>query len=210
VKFNIKKMNTREKFSVALLCLGLILALLPLSGSRSFTVKPQKLLSEVLDGDTYLTADQVARFVVSEDSSVQIIDLRTPEEFRSVNIPGSVNIPYSSILDSDPGSILNNGKSRNIFYSNGDFDSNSALAIARGLNLKNTYVMKGGLNEWFNTVMNSNFSGDRISARENALFETRTRAKKMFTELNSMPDSLKLKFIQSKHMAAKKLDGGCE
>ena len=200
----------REKISVGLLCLGLILALLPISGSKSFTVKPQTLLSEVLDDNTYLTVDQVARFVISEDSSVQIIDLRTPEEFRAVNIPGSINVPYSKLLDNDPGIILNNGKTRNIFYSNGDFESNYALSIARGLNLKNTYMMKGGLNEWFNTVMNSNFTGEKISARENALFETRTRAKKMFDEMNSLPDSLKLKFIQSKHFAAKKLDGGCE
>jgi rhodanese-related sulfurtransferase len=203
-------MNTREKFSAGLLCLGLILALLPLSGSRSFIVKPQKLLSEALDADTYLSVDQVAKFVVSEDSSVQIIDLRTPEEFRAVNIPGSINIPYGKLLDNDPAGILNNGKSKNIFYSNGDFDSNYTLAIARGLNLKNTYVMKGGLNEWFNTVMNSSFTGEKISARENSLFETRTLAKKMFTSMNSLPDSLKLKFIQSKHAAAKKLDGGCE
>ena len=203
-------MNTREKFSVGLVCLGLILALLPLSGSRSFTVKPQKLLSEVLDNNICLTVDQVARFVVSEDSSVQIIDLRTPEEFRTVNIPGSINIPYTKLLDNDPGAFLNNGKARNIFYSNGDLESNYAIAIARGLNQKNTFVMKGGLNEWFNVVMNSKFTGEKISARENALYETRTRAKKMFTEMNSLPDSLKLKFIMSKHLAAKKLDGGCE
>jgi len=203
-------MNTRGKFSVGLLCLGIILALLPLSGSRSFTVRPQKLLSEVLDNSTYLTVDQVAGFIVSEDSSVQVIDLRTPDEYRMANIPGSINIPYDKLLEIDPGSILNNGKTRNIFYSDGDFNSNYALAIARGLNIRNTYVMKGGMNEWFNTVMNSSFTGERISARENALFETRTRAKKMFTEMNSMPDSLKLKFIESKHIAAKKLDGGCE
>jgi len=203
-------MNTRVRFSVGLLGLGLILALLPLSGSRSFTVKPEKLLSEVLDNSIYFTVDQVAKFIVSEDSSVQIIDLRTPGEFRTVNIPGSINVPYSKLLDNDPGSFLNNGKARNIFYSNGDFDSNYAIAIARGLNFDNTYVMKGGLNEWFNTVMNSNFTGERISARENALFETRTRAKRMFNEMNSMPDSLKIKFIQSKHLAIKKLDGGCE
>jgi rhodanese-related sulfurtransferase len=198
------------KFSVGLLGLGLILALLPLSGSRSFTVNPKKLLSEVLDNSTYFTVDQVAKFMVYEDSSVQIIDLRTPEEFRTLNIPGSINVPYSKLLDNDPGSFLNNGKARNIFYSNGDFDSNFAIAIERGLNFNNTYVMKGGLNEWFNTVMNSNFTGGRISARENALFETRTRARKMFNEMNSMPDSLKMKFIRSKHIAAKKLDGGCE
>jgi rhodanese-related sulfurtransferase len=203
-------MNTRVKFSVGLLGLGLILALLPLSGSRSFTVNPKKLLSEVLDNSTYFTVDQVAKFMVYEDSSVQIIDLRTPEEFRTLNIPGSINVPYSKLLDNDPGSFLNNGKARNIFYSNGDFDSNFAIAIERGLNFNNTYVMKGGLNEWFNTVMNSNFTGERISARENALFETRTRARKMFNEMNSMPDSLKMKFIRSKHIAAKKLDGGCE
>jgi rhodanese-related sulfurtransferase len=203
-------MNTRVRFSVGLLGLGLILALLPLSGSRSFTVKPEKLLSEVLDNSIYFTVDQVAKFIVSEDSSVQIIDLRTPGEFRTVNIPGSINVPYSKLLDNDPGSFLNNGKAINIFYSNGDFDSNYAIAIARGLNFDNTYVMKVGLNEWFNTVMNSNFTGERISARENALFETRTRAKRMFNEMNSMPDSLKIKFIQSKHLAIKKLDGGCE
>jgi rhodanese-related sulfurtransferase len=203
-------MNVREKFSVGLLCLGLILALLPLSGSRTFTVKPQKLLTEVLDEKTFLTADQVARYVADEDSSVQIIDLRTPEEFSRMNIPGSVNIPYSKFFENDPGRILNNGKSKNIFYSNGDFDSNYALTIARGLNINNTFVMKGGLNEWFNTIMNSSFHGERISARENAVYEARTRAKKMFTDMNSLPDSLKLKFIQSKHLAAKKLDGGCE
>jgi rhodanese-related sulfurtransferase len=203
-------MNPREKFSVCLLSIGLIVALLPLSGSRSFNVKPQKLLSEVLDNGNYFTVDQVARFVVSEDSSVQIIDLRSPEEFRAENIPGSVNIPYDKMLDSDQGNILNNGKTRNIFYSNGDFDANYALAIARGLKYNNAYVMKGGLNEWFHTVMNSSFSGERISARENALFETRTRAKKLFAEMNSLPDSLKMKYINSKHLAAKKLDGGCE
>jgi rhodanese-related sulfurtransferase len=203
-------MNTREKFSVGLLCLGLILAVLPLTGNRSFIAGPRILLTEVLDNATYITVDQVARFVVSEDSSVQIFDLRTPEEFRTANIPGSVNMPYAKLLDKDPAGFLNNGKTRNIFYSNGDFESNYALAIARGLNLKNTFVMKGGLNEWYNTVMNSSFSGEKISARENALFETRNLAKKLFTEVNSLPDSLKMKFIQSKHLAAKKLDGGCE
>ena len=203
-------MNPREKISIVLLSMGVILALLPLSGSRSLTVKPQKLLTEVLDEDTWITVDQVAKFIVSEDSSVVLIDLRKPAEFRKLNIPGSVNIPYDKLLETDPAGYLRNGSVKNIFYSNGDLESNYALAITRGLNLKNTYVMKGGLNEWFATVMNNTFTGERISARENALFETRTRAKKMFTEINSLPESEKLKFFESKHLEAKKLDGGCE
>ena len=203
-------MNTRQKFSIALLSLGLILALLPLSGSKSFIVKPKNLLSEVLDNSTYMSVDQVAKIIVTEDSSVQFIDLRSPEEFRKANLPGSVNIPYDKLLENEQISLLANGKSKNIFYSNGDFESNYALAISRGLNYRSTYVMRGGLNEWYKTVMNSSFKGEKISARENALFEYRSRAKMMFTEMNSLPDSLKLKFIQSKHLAIKKLDGGCE
>jgi rhodanese-related sulfurtransferase len=203
-------MNTRQKFSAVLLIVGFILVLLPLSGSRSFIVKPQKLLGEILDRNTWFTVDQVARFVVSEDSTVQIIDLRNPDEYRSVNIPGSVNLPYSRFIKIDPSTVLNSAKDKIVFYSNGDLESNFALAVARGLKLKNTYVMKGGLNEWFNTVMNSTFTGEKISARENALFETRTRARKIFSEMNSMPDSLKMKYFESAHLAAKKLDGGCE
>ena len=203
-------MNTREKFSVGLLCLGCILALLPLSANRSFIAGPDKLLTEVLDEKTYFTVDQVARFVVSEDSVIQIIDLRSPEEFSSFNIPGSLNIPYTELLNNKYIGYLNNENIKKILYSNGDYNSNYALVIAKGLNYKNIYVMKGGLNEWFITIMNSQFTGERISARENALFETRTRASKLFTEINSLPDSLKHKFIEAKLIAAKKLDGGCE
>ena len=203
-------MNTRGKFSAGLLCLGLILALLPLSANRSFTTKPQNLLAEVLDENTYLTVDQVARLIVSEDSTIQIIDIRSPEEFLAVNIPGSVNVPYDQFINNDPGWFLSNPDIKTILYSNGDFESNYALVIARGLKYKNIYVMKGGLNEWFNTVMNSRFTGERITARENALFETRTRAGKLFTEINSLPDSLKLKFMEARQIEATKLDGGCE
>lgn len=203
-------MNPREKLSAVLICLGLILALLPLTSNRSFNTSPTKVLEEVLDPELTLTADQVARLVASEDNNIQLIDLRSREEFRAFNIPGSVNVPYNEFLDSDPHRILKNGKSKNILYSNGDLYSNYAVTIARGLRYNNTYALKGGLNEWFTTVMNSSFSGERISARENAIYEARFRSRKMFTEINSLPDSLKQKFIDSKRLAAKKLDGGCE
>jgi hypothetical protein len=58
--------------------------------------------------------------------------------------------------------------------------------------------------------MNSNFTGEKISARENALFETRFRARKIFTDINSLPDSLKTKYFEARQIAATKLDGGCE
>ncbi len=190
--------------------LGLVLALLPQPSDRSVLAKPDLLPAAAIDETTHFTVDQVARFVISEDSTVQLIDLRPEAEFGKSNIPGAINIPLAELLNNDLNKLLNKPGMRTIFYANDDLESDYASALTRGRKFNDTYGMLGGLNEWVTTVMNSSFSGEKISARENALFETRTRARQMFTEINSLPDSLQLKYAESKRLAAKKLDGGCE
>jgi len=199
----------RLKISILLLLLGLILAFLPLSGRYSLRGSPEQLLGEALDPGIFLTPDQVARAVVTDDSTIQVIDLRQPEDFEKASIPGSINIPYAEFLKADLESYLNRGV-RNVFYASDDLEANYALVLAKGLGYTESYVMQGGLDAWNRDIMNSSFNGERISARENALFEIRSRAKKMFTEINSMPDSIKTKYRGSLEIERKKLDGGCE
>jgi rhodanese-related sulfurtransferase len=203
-------METRKKISLLLILLGILLAFLPLTANRSFTVKPVRLLSEVLNEEASFTVDQIAEFIVREDSTIQLIDLRSSEESKKMTMPGAINIPYSEFIRKDPEIYLNNKDIKNIFFSNGDLESSYALVYARGLGYKNSYLMEGGVSEWRKIIIETKFTGDRITARENALFETRKRAGDMFTELNSLPDSLKTRFLESKRFSAKKLDGGCE
>lgn len=203
-------MDTREKITIILLFLGLVLAILPLTGNRSFSGKPEIILSEVLKEEVFFSPDQVARFIVSEDSTVQIIDVRESVDSQKETFPSAVNIPYKEFVSSDPDKYLNNKNIRNVFIADDDLESTLALSFARGLGYENTFTMKGGMKEWKATILETKFTGDRISARENALFETRTRAAELYTGLNSLPDSLKLKFLESKKFSAKKLDGGCE
>jgi rhodanese-related sulfurtransferase len=203
-------MQTRVKLSIILLILGLILALLPLRSTRSFTVSRERLITEVLDNKTYLTVDHVARMIVNEDTAMQIIDLRPPEEYMRFSIPGAVNVPWSELTGNDPSSWLGSGKTKNIFYSNGDLNANYAVVFAAGLGYSNCYAMKGGMNEWIRTILNSRFRGEKISASENAIYEARTRAGRLFVEMNSLPDSLKIKYLNSKKFSPGKLDGGCE
>ncbi|HKK40989.1 MAG TPA: rhodanese-like domain-containing protein [Bacteroidales bacterium] len=202
-------MQTRVKYSIVLVMTGLILALLPLSGYRPFSVAPDKLLSDIIKDTSSFTVDQVAELIVDEDSSVRLIDLRPAEEFRKNSIPGSINIPYSHFLDIDPQNYFLNRKIMNIFYSGDDITANYAWVIAKGFGFNNVSVMKGGLDEWYKTIMNSNFNGERITARQNAIFETRINARKIFTEINNLPDSLKRKYLQLKRVEKQKLDGGC-
>jgi len=203
-------MKIRKEFSLLLVLLSLVLALLPLTANRSFTAKPSGLLAEVLEDEASFTADQVAGFIVREEPDFQLVDLRPAGEFRRQSIPGAVNVPYDEFIKSDPDLWLGNQKIRTIFYSAGDLEADYALVYARGLGYGNSFVMDGGMTEWISTVMDSKFTGERITARENALYEIRRRAGELFTELNSLPDSLKTIYLESMKFSAKKLDGGCE
>jgi rhodanese-related sulfurtransferase len=201
-------MNTRVKISVLLVGLGVLLAFIPGGSGKSFRVKPAELATKVA-AENQFTVDEVARFVNTEDSTVQLIDVRNTAEFRSCNIPGSVNIPLENLTESGWESVLNHENVRTIFYCNDDLLASMAQTIATGMGNDNVFVMKGGLNEWFQTVMFSEFSGEKISARENALFENRFKARAAFNQFNSLPDSLKTKYFDAKRLQKKKLDGGC-
>lgn len=203
-------MDARIKISVLLVGLGILLAFLPSGSSKSFQLSADELLSRSAADESYLVVDQVARYLNSEDSTVQLIDLRSAEQFRECNIPGSINVPFPDLLKPEWEATLNQKKIRTIFYANGDQTATYAWTLTTGLGYENMYVMKGGLNEWFNTVMLSKFSGANITPAENARFETRVNARKAFTQINSLPDSLKNRFFSVKRLKQAKLDGGCE
>ena len=203
-------MNARIKFSILLIGVGIIMAFLPFNTARSFQLKPDELLSKSVYDDIYISVDQVARFINNEDTTFQLIDVRDAEQFKVCNIPGSINIPYNDFSNPKWEIYLNQKGLKNIYYGNGDQTASYAWTISTGLNYGNNFIMKGGLNEWFKTEMLSQFEGENITPRENALFENRFNARKTFTQINSLPDSLKKNYFNAKHLQASKLDGGCE
>ncbi len=202
-------MNARIKISVLLVGVGLILAFLPFNAAKTFKVKPSELLELSAKDNMYFTVDEVARFMNNEDTTIQLIDLRSETEYMESNIPGSINIPFDDLLNPKWEGYLNQNEVRNIYYGNGDETANMAWTIATGLGYNNSFVMKGGLNEWYKLVMLSKFEGERITPRENALFENRYKARKTFTEINSLPDSLKMQYLEARRLEELQLDGGC-
>jgi rhodanese-related sulfurtransferase len=202
-------MSARLTISIVLAGIGLILAFLPFNAAKTFKLKPTELVEISANDDMYFTVDEVARFVNNEDSTIQLIDLRSKSEFMESNIPGSINIPYYDLLNPNWEGYLNQDKVRNVYYSNGDETANMAWTIISGLGYTNSFVMKGGMNEWYKTVMLSEFEGERITPRENALFENRFKARKTFKQINSLPDSLKTQYLEAKRLEESQLDGGC-
>jgi rhodanese-related sulfurtransferase len=203
-------MNARIQLSVLLVILGCFLVFIPQKSTYKFSVKPRELALWASTDTNSVTVDEVARWINNETPDITLIDIRQTEDFNKCNLPGSVNIPLKNLPEAEYLPLLSRRTGRNIFYSNGEEASSAALILTAGWGYKNCYRMKGGINEWYAVIMHASFAGDHITAKENALYANRFDVKRLFTQYNSLPDSLKTKLFASRQLEKAKLDGGCE
>lgn len=202
--------SIRFQVSAILVLLAGLIILLP-DARRSYgELNVPGMLEVMNESGQFLTVDQVARMVVYEDTSILLVDVRDPEAYRAVHMPGAINIPVSDILNPDWSGYLNDPVVRPVFYSNGNTMAGEAWMLCTQKGYPGSLIMKGGMNEWYREVMESTFEGERISAADNATFEVRYSARKFFNRMNSMPDSLKTAFLEVKRKKEDDLVGGCE
>lgn len=203
-------MNTRIRLSVFLIIVGIFLAFIPKNQKPSFKIRPGELVQWAGSDNPFFTPDQVAALINREDTTILLIDVRDKTAFDHCRLPGAVHIPLNRITEKNYEAWLSQKKMHRIFYSDGDAFSVAAMTIATGMGYQNNFYLAGGLNAWYDDIMITTFSGDRISPQENALFGNRYEAKRLFTEFNSLPDSLKEKYYAVRQLTREKLDGGCE
>lgn len=147
-------MKTRLILAAILIPLGLIIAAVPGNTTKPYKLTAEQLLEEVKEGTQFINPDEVAHMLVSKDPSLQIIDVRSADEFDKFSLPNAINIPLTDILNADYEDYINQDIKLNVFYSNGTTDSNQAWMISRQLGYENNYVLQGGLNYWAETIMN--------------------------------------------------------
>lgn len=203
-------MNARIFLSVNLVAIAIILLLFPERESGKGQLSPLQEVHNLQQTGQFMDVDKAARLINESDTNYQFIDVRSSEEFLAFNLPGSINIPLIELLAPEWQGYLKQEERINILYSSGDYYSNLALALLSSKGYTGNIILKGGLNEWYAVIMNAEFKGGRITARENALYENRSKAKTLFTQINSLPDSLKNNFLQAKLLTEQELIGGCE
>ena len=203
-------MSMRVKISVILILLGITAFILPERDNDLKLLSPDEYLEYFQSNKTSFSPDEVAAFIVNEDSSVQLIDLRSKEEFLESNIPGAINIPFDDLFNPDLEGFLDQSEVKNILYSKDDIIATEALSLMVLSGYRNNYIMEGGMEKWIHDIMRSEFTGESISPKENKLFETRYRARRFFNQMNSLPDSMKIKYLEIKKAKENDLVGGCE
>ncbi len=203
-------MNFRFLLSIVSICLGMIAAILPQKKNSSVELDARQLLNEIQLENHMISVDEMANALINNDPVYQLIDLRSEEEFNQYNLPGSVNIPFDKLFEEEWAPYIDQIARKNVFYSNGTTLSSEAWMLTRQRGIRNNYILKGGLNNWYVTIIEP--KEPEATRGEEAIFQYQARlgAKQFFMGGEAATDIGK---IQPKKPVPRKkkamVAGGC-
>jgi rhodanese-related sulfurtransferase len=199
--------------AILLIVLALGLVILPKKSEQKETA-PKELLSAVVGKSRYLTVDMVTHRIIENDPTLLLIDLRTSDQFKTFALPGSINIQPDLLLSKSSFELLHQVGKDKILYANSDMLSEKAWLICSRYSVNRIYIMKGGLNEWFNTIIKEPAVTGTASSAELDLLSFRNAARQFFTGAGNVsvaPDATKKseKIQVVRKAPAAKSGGGC-
>ena len=200
--------------SLILIPMVLIIAAVPQNKTRQFRLTADELLSEVNTRSQYLDVETVADMVITKDPSFRLIDVRSQDEFEKFSLPTAINIPLSDLLSEQYTDILNQDIKMNIFYSNGTLAANEAWMVTRQLGYNNNFVLEGGLNYWFDAILDPQKPASTSPDEEFAKYDFRKSAAQALggggvVQITQDPASPATKPVIKPVAKKKKAAGGC-
>jgi rhodanese-related sulfurtransferase len=169
-------MKPRSLLALILITMGIIIAAVPQNRTRPYKLTANDLLGEVTTRTQFITPDVVADMIIKKDPSLRLIDVRSQDEFEKYSLEGAINIPITDLLSDEYTDVLNQDIKMNIFYSNGTLTANEAWMITRQLGYHNNFVLEGGLNYWFDEILNPKEPSSTSPDEEFAKYDFRKSA----------------------------------
>jgi len=147
--------NTYKIISSAIL----IIAITAFPNYLSAKEKPVALKLKKHDSSLSVSVDSVL-YKLKQKQNITLVDIRKPEEFEKVRIPGSINIPLHAVktktyLKLQPVVLVNNG------YQYTLLEKECKKLNKKGFKAK---ILKGGLNSW--RKRKGPFAGDVFAQKE--------------------------------------------
>ena len=174
-------MKTRFVLSIVLVSMGLIAAMLPQTKNSSLELDAQQLLNEIQLQNHIISIDEMANALINNDPEYQLIDLRTEEEFKKFSIPGAMNIPFEKLFTEEFMPYVDQLARKNVFYSNGTTLSSEAWMLTKQKGIQNNYILMGGLNNWYSTILDPQAPSSADSEDAFKMYQARLGAKQFFT-----------------------------
>jgi rhodanese-related sulfurtransferase len=203
-------MNTRVILTIIFISLGSIAAILPKQNTSSIQLDADELLRDIKLRTHLVSTDELADLLINHDPSLLLIDVRDSMEYSKYHLPGAINIPLKELLDEKWTPYIDQISKNNILYSNGTILSSEAGIICRQLGFKNNFVLEGGLNAWFATIIQPQHPGSMATSEELDQYDRRKAASIYFTGSSGATDQSSAPALPPVPRKKKKrVQGGC-
>lgn len=196
---------------------GFVAIFLPDTKAFKHVIDSDSLLYEVSKEGRYISTDELAQVVMENDPSYILVDLRSPEEYGKYSINGALNIPFENIFDEENLLYFDQDVYTTVLFSNGSSLADQAWLQLRSYGYQGNKVLKGGMNEWYKTIINPKKPSDEAltgDSYDQYLF--RKGASQFFTGIQPVPATASESSTTSKPAAKpvvrkkkKAISGGC-
>ena len=181
-RYKTKRILVKRSYQfLAFLLIVLAGGLLILPGiQKQEGLNPENYVKNMLSTERYITSDELADRIINDDPALLIIDTRTTEEFNKFSLPNAINIPVSEIFNPENNLFLHQDVYDIVLYSNDHFLAEEVYMLGNRLGYQRLYVLQGGLNSWFNTIIKPPYPDQTMPNEAFELFSFRKAAGKYF------------------------------
>jgi rhodanese-related sulfurtransferase len=212
--YKVKKVIVKTEYKVLAALLILLaggLVLLP-KYEKNSGIKPESFLLNIMSKERYVSTDQIVDKIIKQDPNLLLIDVRNKGDFNKFSLPNAINIPLNKVLSSDSEPYLDQDEFDVVLYSNDNFYADQAWQLCNRMGYQHIYVLKGGLNEWFNTIINPKIPKVTDSELAFKQYDFRKAAAMYFGVGNNASTTTKVKpkkVIKLTKKKKKVAEGGC-
>ena len=141
-------LTLNQKLALLALTLGLVaIGARPMRGSV-VTIDARDLARIVATEVDHVGVEELADWIVAGRSDYRLVDLRGAAAFASYHIPTAENVPLAALPDYPFGR-----REKIVLYSDGGIHSAQAWFLLQAKGYRGVYILRGGLDEWKDTVL---------------------------------------------------------
>ena len=191
-KYKTKKILIKRRYqflALILLVLAIGLIVIP-KHPKHEGIKPELFVKNILSSERYISTYMLAERMISDDPSFILIDTRSADAFNKFSLPNAMNIPLDKVFDENLNAYLDQDVYDIVLYSNDNYLADEVWMMGNRMGYQRLYVLKGGLNEWFNTIIHPKSPNQTMPQDAFDLYSFRMAAGKYFGVAN---DTLEIK-----------------
>ncbi len=144
---------------------------------------------------------ELTYLLLNPDNQTLYIDIRNPQDFEKLALPGFVNIPFESIMNREWEDFLGDATKKKIIISNDTLLAQKAIVIMTRLGYKHVYMLQDNFQKFQATVLQFDAAHSKFSKTEQEYIQ------KAGKEILLLIEKRKKPILEKKVLS--KAKGGC-